>query len=54
MDNREKDALKLLSEAYPKLTEFQKGYLLGIAESKVADKEHSVRENETRKEPVAV
>lgn len=37
MSEREKDILKTISEALPKMSEFDKGYFLGVAESKAAD-----------------
>lgn len=38
MPEREKDIIKTISEALPKMSDFDKGYFLGVAESKVAEK----------------
>lgn len=39
MSEKEKDIIKTIAEAIPKMTEFEKGYFLGVAESKAKDKE---------------
>lgn len=49
MKEREKEILKTISQAYPKMTEFQRGYLLGVAESIKKEKG-----NKDKKNPVAV
>lgn len=38
MSDKEKEILKAIAEALPKMPEFDKGYLLGKAETMVADK----------------
>lgn len=45
MSDREKDILKTISEALPKMSEFDKGYFLGVAESKAADKKCEEKTN---------
>lgn len=45
MSDREKDILKTISDALPKMSEFDKGYFLGVAESKAADKEREEKTN---------
>ena len=49
MEEREKEILRTISDAYPKMTDFQKGYLLGVAESKAAEK----IEMKKKQDPVA-
>lgn len=51
MKEREKEILKTISKAYPRMTEFQKGYLLGVAESQ---RETKKKTEENKKEPVAI
>lgn len=41
MNEREKKILKTISLALPNMTEFDKGYFLGVAESKVSDNRES-------------
>lgn len=38
MSEREKEILENIAEALPKMSDFDKGYFLGIMESKVTDK----------------
>ena len=45
-EKERKDILKTISEALPKMSEFDKRYFLGVAESKAAEKEVVRRENE--------
>lgn len=50
MSEKEKDIIKTISEALPLMTEFEKGYFLGVAESKAAEKKKEAdRDEETRK-----
>lgn len=42
MSEREKDALNTIVKAYPHMSEFDKGYILGAAECRAREKE---REN---------
>lgn len=51
MEEREKEILQTISKAYPEMTDFQRGYLLGVAESMKEEKKKAMREE---KEPVAV
>ena len=37
MSGKEKDILNAISEAIPKMSEFEKGYFLGVAECKAAE-----------------
>lgn len=37
MSEKEKNILKAISEALPKMSEFDKGYFLGVAECKAAE-----------------
>ena len=45
MSEREKKIMESISEALPKMSEFDKGYLLGSAERMVSEKEKSEKEN---------
>lgn len=36
MDENEKRILEKIAEAYPTMSEFQRGYLLGVAESEAS------------------
>lgn len=51
MKEREKEILRTISKAYPKMTEFQRGYLLGVAESR---KEEKKKAEDAKTDPVAV
>ena len=48
MSEKEKKILKAIDKALPKMSEFDKGYLLGVAESKVQEKKK--KKQEDRKE----
>lgn len=37
MTDREKEIVTIIAEALPKMSEFEKGYLLGIAEGKAGN-----------------
>lgn len=50
MSDRENEILDSVGRAISKMTEFEKGYFLGVAESKLREKE----EEEKEREPVAV
>lgn len=39
MSQREQEIFETLVKAYPKMTDFEKGYFLGVAESKAGEKE---------------
>lgn len=48
MSEREKEALDTIVKAYPKMSEFDKGYVLGVAESKAGEKKREdKKENPT-------
>lgn len=38
MSEREKEILETIAKALPNMSEFDKGYFLGVAESKAAEK----------------
>ena len=44
MSKKEENILKTISEALPKMSEFDKGYFLGVAESKAAEKKDAQAE----------
>lgn len=47
MNEKEKEILTTILEAYPKMTDFQRGYLLGMAEAmKEAKKDEKKGRNE--------
>lgn len=50
MSDREKDIMKTIGEALPNMSDFEKGYLLGVAESRAEEKkaaaQKSVKEDE--------
>lgn len=50
MSDREKDIMKTISTALPNMSDFEKGYLLGVAESRAEEKkaaaQKSVKEDE--------
>ena len=52
MDKRDKEIIKNVSEAISGMSDFEKGYLLGVAESKLASKVKGSKED--KKEPVTV
>lgn len=49
MSEREKKIIESISEALPKMSEFEKGYLLGSAERMVSEKEEVEKENTDEK-----
>lgn len=52
MSEKEKKIIESISEALPKMSEFDKGYLLGSAERMVSEKEKAEKtgaDNEVRK-----
>lgn len=51
MEEREKEILRTISKAYQEMSDFQRGYLLGVAESM---KEEKKKSEFIDKEPVAV
>lgn len=44
VSKKEENILKTISEALPKMSEFDKGYFLGVAESKAAEKKDAQAE----------
>lgn len=44
MSEKEKDIIKTIAEALPKMSDFDKGYFLGVAESKAAEKRKETEE----------
>lgn len=50
MLEKEKDILKTITEALPKMSEFDKGYFLGVAESKAAEKRLRIDSADKEKE----
>lgn len=51
MCKRENEILETVARAYPNMSEFDKGYILGIAESRVKEKKE--RNKEAEPEPKA-
>jgi hypothetical protein len=52
MSDREKEILEAIAEALPRMPEFDKGYLLGKAETMVADrKTEKSSDDKTAEEP---
>lgn len=49
MSEREKKIMESISEALPKMSEFDKGYLLGSAERMVSEKEKAKKEENDKK-----
>lgn len=49
MSEKENKIIKSISEALPKMSDFDKGYLLGSAERMVSEKEKTEKENKDRK-----
>lgn len=47
MGERDKKILKTIAEALPKMSEFDKGYFLGTAEAKAADKKRNKKDSES-------
>lgn len=41
MSDKDKKILETIAKALPNMTEFDKGYFLGTAESKASEKKHS-------------
>lgn len=50
MSEKEQKIIKSISEALPKMSEFEKGYLLGSAERMVSEKEEVEKENNNEKD----
>lgn len=48
VSKKEENILKTISEALPKMSEFDKGYFLGVAESKAAEKKDTQTKEERR------
>lgn len=46
MEKEEKTILDVMARAIPEMTEFEKGYFLGVAESKVEAKKRAGKEPE--------
>jgi len=44
MSEKEKKILETIDKALPKMTEFEKGYFLGVTESKVQEKKEKKKE----------
>ena len=53
MTEKEREALITIIAAFPHMSEFQKGYFLGVAESKAGDSELHIEETH-REEAVLV
>lgn len=49
MSEKEKKIIQSISEAFPKMSDFDKGYLLGAAEQMVSEKENNKEEKEDKK-----
>ncbi len=49
MSEREQKIIESISEALPKMSEFEKGYFLGSAERMVSEKEEADKENNDEK-----
>lgn len=49
MSEREQKIIESISDALPKMSEFDKGYLLGSAERMVSEKEKIEKENKDKK-----
>ena len=49
MSEREQKIIESISDALPKMSEFDKGYLLGSAERMVSEKEKTEKENKDKK-----
>ncbi|WP_155245121.1 hypothetical protein [Enterocloster clostridioformis] len=47
MGERDKKILKTIAEAFSKMSEFDKGYFLGTAEAKAADKKRNKKDSES-------
>ena len=52
MSEKDEKALDTIARAYPKMSEFDKGYILGVAESRIGEKQtrDSGKENEAEQE----
>ncbi len=44
MSDKEKEIMNTIIKGLPKMTEFEKGYMLGIVEGKVSEKEQKKKE----------
>ena len=44
MSEREKEIMTTIIEGFSKISEFEKGYLLGIVEGKVNEKERNIND----------
>lgn len=44
MNEKEKEIIKTISKALPKMSEFDKGYFLGVAENMASEKKREVKE----------
>lgn len=49
MSEREKKIIESISEALPKMSDFDKGYLLGSAERMVSEKEKAKKDDDNKK-----
>lgn len=50
MSDKEKKIMSTIIEGLPKMSEFEKGYVLGIVEGKVNEKEQKKEEGEKKDE----
>ena len=50
MSEKENKIIKSISEALPKMSDFDKGYLLGSAERMVSEKEETGKESNDEKD----
>lgn len=48
MPKKEKEILEVITKAVPNMSEFTKGYLLGMGEAMVANKKETEKENENK------
>lgn len=48
MSERDKKIIKAVAEALPNMTDFEKGYMLGLAESNSKDKKEEIPETEQK------
>lgn len=54
MKDKDEKILRSIASAVPQMTEFEKGYLLGLAEAKVSEKKNGSKVRANPKGPVAV
>ena len=47
MSEREKEALDAIIKAFPHMSEFDKGYVLGVAESRAGEKKELTKHEKT-------